>query len=389
LDLPDGKILFLTNTLGCWGETNGVEYTCRSLIEQFRQSRIPLDVVTYGPRDAVEADGPLRIYTHRPRLPLHIDSKLWIDLFFRYSALAARLSRERYSLVHSGTPDPMGVFGARLAARQGCPLVTVYHTRLDYYARVRVARYLGQRAGKAAEELMIGLLDRYYGRSDLILAPSAATREHLAKWFRPEVRLLSRGVDTEKFNPARRKRKSGAVQALYVGRVAPEKNMQLLVKVFAARPQIALRIVGDGPYLDEMKRNLPRAEYSGQLTGEPLWRAFADADMFVFPSRSETFGNVVRQAMASALPVVVTDSPGVNEQVRDGVDGMLAGDDTAFAAAVDNLASSRALRIRLGWEARHTAMRHSWENVYRELLENYYRAGELRNCRVINGGKPS
>lgn len=389
MDLADGKILLLTNTLGCWGETNGVEYTCRSLIGQFRQSRTPLDVVAYGPRDSVEAEGTVCIYTHRPRLPLRIDTKLWIDPLFRYSALAKRLGRERYSLVHSSTPDPLGVFGARIAARQGCPLVTVYHTRLDYYARARIGHYLGQRAGQAAEKLMAGLLDRYYGRSDLILAPSASMREDLAGRFQPEVRMLSRGVDTEKFNPARRRRKANAIQALYVGRVAPEKNMQLLVKVFAARPQIALRIVGDGPYLEEMKSSLPRAEFSGQLTGEPLWRAFADADMFVFPSRSETFGNVVRQAMASALPVVVTDSPGVKEQVRNGVDGLLAADDPAFAAAVDDLVSSRALRIRLGWEARHTAMRHSWENVFRELLENYSRAHELKAGRVINGGTPS
>ncbi|MCE5273150.1 glycosyltransferase [bacterium] len=382
MSLPEGRILLVTNTLGRWGETNGVEYTYRSLIEQFRHAALPLDVVTYGPHDAVESEGGLRFFTHRPRLPLRIDPTLWVDPLFRFSGLAAHLAQESYTLVHSGTPDPLGWFGARLAARQGVPLVTVYHTLLDYYARVRVGRHLGPATGKLAERAMANILNRYYGRSDLILAPSAATRSHVARLFSPQVNVLSRGVDTAQFNPARRTRREGPVQALYVGRVAPEKNMQLLEKVFSARPKIALRVVGDGPYLSRMKRSLPQAEYSGRLTGEPLWRAFADADLFVFPSRSETFGNVVRQAMASALPVVVTDGPGVSEQVRDSVDGFVAADDQAFAAAVDRLAESRSLRIHMGWEARHSAMRFGWENVFHELLEQYEVALELCRARL-------
>ncbi|MBN2287761.1 MAG: glycosyltransferase, partial [Candidatus Glassbacteria bacterium] len=329
-------ILLATNTLGKWGETNGVEYTYRNLLKEFNRARIQVDAITYGPRDNVERFGSVTVITHKPRLPLKIDPALRVDLCLGATAFARRITSRRYSLVHSATPDPLGDLAVKAAGRSECPVVSVYHTVLDYYARVRVGRVLGRAAGRAAGRLMMSVLKKHYNKSALILAPSEHTRQEISAYFSPPVEVLSRGIDTEVFSPRfrDRDRSNGRVEVLYVGRVAPEKNLDLLVEVFSRRPGIDLKVVGDGPYLDLMKRKLPRAVYTGKLTGESLSRAFANSDLFVFPSRSDSFGNVVMQAMCSGIPAVVTDSMGPKEQVKQGVTGFIATDTEEFIRAV-------------------------------------------------------
>jgi len=252
---------------------------------------------------------------------------------------------------------------------------------------------------------MMKWMQDYFNKSDMILAPSQATKIEISGYFRPEIGILSRGVDIQRFNPAFRDRgkdadyqgeigpsdgtdtivrgaecedKDREVRALYVGRVAPEKNLKLLVDIFSDLKDIHLTVVGDGTYLSEMRQLLPDAEFTGKLVGTDLSRAYANGDFFVFPSRTETFGNVVLEAMSSGLPVVVTDSEAPKELVENGVTGIISSSDDAFRGAVERLAEDAPLRERMGRAAREYTETRSWEAVFGSLLESYQSVLERR-----------
>jgi len=150
------------------------------------------------------------------------------------------------------------------------------------------------------------------------------------------------------------------------------------VEVFRSRPDVELKVVGDGPWLNEMRRRLPGAAYTGKLTGEPLWRAFANGDFFVCPAHSDTFGNVVIQGLSSGIPAVVTDSMGPKEQIIHGETGFVASSDEEFARCVDTLAGDPELCRRMGRAARAEAEEHTWEKVFGRLMDQYRMAIELR-----------
>ena len=377
------KVLLVTNTLGQWGETNGIEYTYRNLLREFNSAGIPVDVLTYGPKDSFDGEGSVRVITHRPRLPVRIYSTLWIDLAVGASDIARRIYGSRYSVVHSATPDTLGMIAVKVAESCGCPLISVYHTALEYYAKSHVSYMLGDYAGEAAGYLTEQLVRWYYNHSDLILAPSGYIRDEISSWLESPVDILSRGIDIDQFSPAHRivdpERK--LPQALYVGRVAPEKNLALLVDIFKERDNVTLNVVGDGPYLSEMKRQLPDAEFAGKLTGLQLSRAYANADFFVFPSESDTFGNVVLQAKSSGLPVVVSDKMGPKEQVSHGVNGFVATDCDQFAEAVDKLIENSELRKKMGKSAREDAENYTWPRVFERLMQHYEHAISLNRFR--------
>jgi len=413
------RVLLVTATLGKWGETNGVVNTYLNLIPQFKRKNIALDVLTYGPEDAVEEDGRITIRTRRPRVPVKVDEDLIIDSDFSLLGLSKELSENDYSVVHSATPDLLGYLALQVARNCDCPLVSAFHTSLSDYAEIRTkeifdgyaeklsggildnqlnpfydlspvsdlagtittitGNIFGSLAGKITGGVMTKWLQLYFNSSALILAPSDYTRKEIMKTFRPRVEVFSRGVDTVKFSPGHRTRRPDArrPRALYVGRVAPEKNLKLLVDTFSDRPDVQLTVVGDGPYLEEMKRELPGAEYTGKLSGEYLYTAYANGDFFVFPSRTDTFGNVVLEAMSSGLPVIVTDSMAPKEQVRDGETGFIAGTDEELADAVDILAKDSQLRDEMRCAARAYAEERTWDTVFDTLLDQYELARRL------------
>jgi len=375
------RVLITVGFLGHFGETDGVVTTYRNLLPFFERRGPDLDVVAYGPEDRTEDHGRVRLHVHRPRLPVRVDPRRWVDLAFSQTALARTLARTPYSLVQSSTPDPMGLWARGVARRQAVPFVAVYHTALAEYAAIRGGQAAGALVGGVMGRVMGAWMRAYYGRADLILAPSETVRAELAATLRPPAAVLSRGVDSRAFHPDRRTRGHGRVRALYVGRVAPEKNLDLVARVFAARPDIDLTIVGDGPSVPDLREALPSATFTGRLMGEPLAQAYADADFFVFPSRTDTLGNVVLEAMASGLPVVVSDAMGPKELVRHGETGFVMGTDAEFAAAVDMLTASAGMRRTMGAAARRYAETRSWEAIFEQLL-GYYEQSRAKRMVV-------
>ncbi len=390
------RLLLVTNTLGRWGETNGVEYTYNNLIPQFSSAGIPVDLIAYGAKNSYEQAGTVNIIEWRPHIPVRYDAELRVDFdpFFRFEKLGKRIANTRYSMVHSATPDTLGLFAWAIARRQRCARISVYHTVVDDFAQHRMEKVLGKYVGKISRKVVWKYLRWYYNKSDLVLAPSNHTKEFLRNNLHAEVEIFARAIDTDKFNPKYRDRGDNKVQILYVGRVAPEKNLDMLIEVEKLLrkyneqnngnyPEYYFTIVGDGIYLDTLKQKFPGAHYTGKLTGESLYRAFANGDIFVFPSRTDTFGNVVIQSMSSGLPVVVTDSMGPKEQVVEGKTGFVASTTEQFAQAVHRLLCNHDLRRRMGKAALESARQHSWNGVFRTLLDQYERAYEIH--RRIHG----
>jgi phosphatidylinositol alpha 1,6-mannosyltransferase len=365
------RVLITVGFLGHFGETDGVVTTYRNLIPRFVRWGEPVDIVAYGPRDDVQSFGRLRMIVHRPRLPLRVDPNRWIDLAFSATRLGRELARTRYDVVQSSTPDPMGLWARAVARRQGCPFIALYHTALGQYAAIRGEHAAGRVAGWLMGEVVEGWLRRYFDSADVVLAPSESVRADLMTTLRAPVEVLSRGVDSVAFHPDKRGARGDGVRALYVGRVAPEKNLDLLARVFAPPADTMLTIVGDGPSRAELRGRLPGATFTGRLDGERLAQAYADSDFFVFPSHTDTLGNVVLEAMASGLPAVVSESMGPKELVRHGETGFVAGTDEEFAAAVRTLATD-PLRCRaMGRAARAFAETRSWKTIFEQLLGGY------------------
>jgi len=193
-----------------------------------------------------------------------------------------------------------------------------------------------------------------------------------------KIKILPRGLDTELFSPERRSEAfrtqyglpASKPLVLYVGRISKEKDLDILAECYAAlAPQAHFALVGDGPYVEELKRRMPNARFTGYLAGEALATAYASADVFLFPSTTDTFGNVVIEAMACGLPNVVSDMGGPKELVEDGVTGFVTRslDATAFTSAARKLIEDPSLRSRMGSNAREAVRDRSWSGAFRKF----------------------
>jgi len=321
-----------------------------------------------------------------PDADLHIDVPSIPFPFYPELRVAAppgpwemgRLRAFAPDIVHVATEFGIGWAGAAFADANHIPLVTSFHT--DFPA------YLSGYGFGGLERLAWDYLRAFHRRARVTFCPSHATLAQLKDaGFRNSVRIWSRGVDAVNFTPARR---SGAVRSaiapgarrilLYVGRLAPEKRLDVLLDAFPIVHEqirdVALVIVGHGPAADELRRRQAHGvHFTGYLTGEALADAYAAADAFVFPSDTETFGNVVVEALASGLPVISANRGGVTDTVRPGVNGLLvpAGDTAAFADAMLRLLADDRLHATLAANARAGALERNWNRVFDELFREY------------------
>jgi glycosyltransferase involved in cell wall biosynthesis len=295
------------------------------------------------------------------------------------AAARARLAAHAPELIHVATPDPAGLAAQRLARRRRLPVVASFHTNYGAYLRY-------YRAGWLAGALW-GHLRRFYAPCRLVLVPSPSMLAELrARGFRGDLRLWVRGVDAEVFHPRHRdlawRRRlgigDGEVAVAFVSRLVREKGLDAFAAACEelARRGIAHRrlIVGAGPERARLARRLPDAVFTGQLEGADLARAYASADVFCFPSETETFGNVTLEAMAAGIPTVCADAPGSRQLVEDGASGFLA-PSGALAGPLARLVADPALRARAAEAARARAETFSWEasmvqldGLYREAL---------------------
>ncbi len=290
--------------------------------------------------------------------------------------LLARSWREAPpDLVHVVTEGPLGWSALHAARNLGIPVTSSFHTNFQGYA----AHY---GAGLMTKAVM-AYLRYFHNRTRLTIVPTTQMRDELsAKGFR-NLAVVGRGVDVERFSPAHRSESlranfgahAGSPVILHVGRLAPEKNLKLLFDAFAKirdrRPDARLVVVGDGPERERLAREHPDCCFTGMLTGRALAEHYASADLFLYPSLTETFGNVTVEAMASGLAVVAYDYAAAREHIRHMENGVCVpfGHANSFAEMASAIAGSPSCMRMLQREARATALGLDWDGVFDLFLE--------------------
>lgn len=300
-------------------------------------------------------------------------------------AFRRAIERFRPDVVHVVDPMMLGAAGVVWSRRLGIPVVSSYHTNLAAYCRSFHLAALEQPTWNYRRAL--------HNAAAITLCPSPSTATALAARGFEHLAVWPRGVDTAQFTPDRRDeawrrgilRDPTRVMVLYVGRLSHEKNLVALMDAFRALPPKSdahLVLVGDGPARADLERTLADANvtFTGYLRGDALARAYASADIFAFPSQTETFGQVVLEAMASGLPVVGFAAEGVRDLVVDGETGVLVSplDRGGFSQALALLVGSKSLRERLGAGAVTRARRYRWEDALETLIEHYLRTARPR-----------
>jgi len=272
-------------------------------------------------------------------------------------------------LVHVATEGPLGASAIRTARRLGIPVTSSFHTNFDQYTRDYRIGWL--------RPLVSAWLRRVHNQTLRTFVPTHDLHARLAAEGYANLRLLSRGVDTGLFNPARRDESlrttwgvsAGDPVVLHVGRMAAEKNYPLLFRAFdalkAAAPRARLVLVGDGPLLATYQRMRPDAVFTGFYTGINLARHFASGDIYLHASSTETFGNVITEALASGLALSAFNYAAAREFVRHEVTGLVAplGDEAGFLGNATRLGQDFDLRQRLGASAPTAIKTHSWDLV--------------------------
>jgi glycosyltransferase involved in cell wall biosynthesis/predicted metal-dependent phosphoesterase TrpH len=293
------------------------------------------------------------------------------------TAAVQTLTEGAFDLIHVCSPGPAGIAGALVSRGIGVPLVGSYHTELTAYA--------GLRSGdRRVTDAMGAVVGTFYRTCDLVLSPSPASDATLARLGVQSGRTerWDRGVDSARFDPSLRGPLGppGAVNVLYVGRISHEKGADLLADVFerahARDSRLRLVLVGGGPEEARLRARVgERGEFLGWLEGDALARAYASADVFLFPSRTDTFGQVILEAQASGLAVVAAAAGGPLSLIEDRASGLLRQPDAAaLADAVLELAAQPRLRARLARGGLESVATRTWDRALERLASAYDRA---------------
>jgi glycosyltransferase involved in cell wall biosynthesis/predicted metal-dependent phosphoesterase TrpH len=300
------------------------------------------------------------------------------------SAAVQTIADGSFDLIHVCSPGPVGIVGALVSRGLGVPLLGSYHTELTAYAGLRSGEQ------RVAQAMALGVAT-FYGACDLVLSPSPASDATLAGIgvAAEKVARWDRGVDTERFGPELREdglrelaargeaKPEHSIDVLYAGRITREKGADLLADAFlrarAREPRLRLVLVGGGPEQERLRERVGEAaHFRGWLDGERLARAYASADIFLFPSRTDTFGQVVLEAQASGLPVIAVAEGGPLSLIEQRVSGLLcAADANALANAVLELAGTPELRNRLARGGLAAVRERTWEQALQRLGDGY------------------
>jgi glycosyltransferase involved in cell wall biosynthesis len=376
------RVAFLPDT---FHEVNGVAHTSRHLEAFARRRQIPFLSIHAGPASESSVDGSVvTLQLERGPARFALDSNLDYDPFLmRYAGrVQAALQEFKPDLLHLTGPGDMGMLGYWLGLTMRIPLVISWHTSLHEYAGRRLERLTGclgdgtsHAMGAAAQGLSLQVLRAFYRQANLVMAPNQELIDLTRKLTNKPVHLMKRGVDTALFNPAKRSRSGGPFQVGYVGRLTPEKNVRFLAEVgrrLSHGPsEFEIVIVGEGNESGWLKQHVPNVRLTGVLRGEELARAYADLDLFAFPSMTDTYGNVILEAMASGVPCVVTNSGGPKFLVADGVSGLVASNNGEFIDFVETIARTSAVHRQMRAAAREFALKQSWDSVFEGVYDAY------------------
>ncbi len=370
-------------------EINGVAHTSRQFEAFVRKHNLPFLMVRAGRRNPrLLVEGNLTtLELPRGAFGFALEKDLTFDAgYARHLPLILRTLREfQPEIIHITGPSENGILAVIIANHLHIPLVASWHTNVHEYAARRATWLLRRFRNRRQEEEAADLIERsalyfsgrFYSIAKVLFAPNAGLCRLLEKETGRPCFLMQRGVDAQVFSPSWRQRRPGddAFILGFVGRLSIEKNVALLAQVqkdltATGFTNFRFLIVGHGAKEPWLREHLPGAEFPGVLRGEALSRAYANMDLFVFPSHTDTFGNVVLEALASGVPAIVTPDGGPPSIVCDGVTGFIVRDED-FASAAARIMADPSLHANMRQAARNDGLSASWDSVFEAVYDGY------------------
>merc|ERR1711879_722456 len=368
----------------------GVAHTLGQLVKGMRSAGITVQVIRprQNKADRTRTEGDLATVT-LPGLPIpgYAELRFGIPLIGRISSA---LANSQPQVVYVATEGPMGWAAVRAATKAGLPVLSGFHTNFHQY--IRHYRLAG------LEKLAYRYLRYFHNLTTGTLVPTRTQRDELDAHGFKNVQVLARGVDSSAFSPSHRRtglRQQWGVSdndlvLLYVGRIAGEKNLNLALatyqRLLTTDERIKMVLVGDGPELASIRHQFPEIICCGMKRGQELAEHYASGDIFLFPSKTDTFGNVVTEAMASGLAVISFDYAAGHEHISTGHNGMLApfGEDEAFIQHAETLSDSPNLLKRIRHESRLHSEGISWQSIVEEFIQ---RLSSAQSEMIQNGNR--
>jgi phosphatidylinositol alpha 1,6-mannosyltransferase len=369
-------------------EVNGVAHTSRHFEAFARRRNLPFLCVRAGDRaQSLTEDGNVwTLELPRGMLSFALEKDLRFDpAFIRHvPVIEDVLARFKPDLIHMTGPSEVGMLAAGLAAALELPLAASWHTNVHEYAARRSEWFLrmlpklqAEATEHKIEDLALAFAARFYANAQVLFAPNPTLCALLERTTGRPCFLMPRGVDAELFHPANRTRSADDRTFVlgFVGRLSIEKNVALLATIRQELEQMGIQdfrfmVVGHGAEEGWLREHLPRAEFTGVLKGKALSEAYANMDLFVFPSHTDTFGNVVLEALASGVPAIVTPDGGPCTIIRDGQTGRIVADEE-FATAVAGVLRNPAQHAAMRQAARPYALTMSWDAVFDGVYAAY------------------
>ncbi len=368
--------------------------TSKRLIAYAQRNGYPFLCVHAGKKTEEKTDGSVEyLALKRSPIAFTMDEDLAYDpLFQRHVRRVQRKITEfKPDVIHITGLNDVSITGAYLAWKLQLPLVGSWHTNIHEFAASRLMRLfrfipknaLAKMTGFAERKILDGAV-LYYKMPKVVLSPNQELVDLLGSGTGRISRLMTRGVDIEKFSPAKRTVQDGKFRLGFVGRLRAEKNVRLLVDMEkellkAGRNNFEFLVVGEGNEREHLEQNLKHAVFTGFLDGERLSEAYANMDVFIFPSETDAFGNVAQEANASGVPAIVTNMGGPKFIVRHGETGFIAESLADFVKFSTELMDDGEKRERMRASAREFATSRSWDSVFASVYDAY------RECIRIEG----
>jgi glycosyltransferase involved in cell wall biosynthesis len=378
-------------------EINGAAMTSQKLTGFARKRGYPFLCIHAGKKTEVTTDGNyVDLSLKRSPLSFTLDEDLKYDPFFNrhLKKVRSELKKFRPDVIHITGLNDVSIIGVWLAHKFKIPLVGSWHTNVHEFAATRLDKMFSF-LPDSFRHLLTGFAERkildgtilYYKIPKVILAPNDELIKLLAEGTNRQVRLMTRGVDTETYSPAKRTARDGVFRFGFVGRLRAEKNVRMLAslekKLFeAGKTNFKFSIIGEGNEREWLTKNMTTAELPGFLEGDKLSEAYANIDVFVFPSETDAFGNVIQEANASGVPALVTALGGPKFIVRHGENGFIAEsleDFVKFSLELMNNPEKLAIMKRA---SREFALSRSWDSVFEKVYDSYEEAYTRRSSQI-------
>ncbi|WP_066320255.1 glycosyltransferase family 1 protein [Bacillus sp. FJAT-29814] len=376
------KIAIFTDTFD--PDINGVAQTLKRLTNYFAEQKITFKVFAPTSNGEEYISAHIHRFTSLPFF-LYPECRLAVPNLLEIKSIVEDFSPD---LIHVATPFSIGLCGVYLAKKCNIPLVGSYHTNFDRYLQYYGMPYLSKIVWK--------YMHWFHRPFEKIFVPSIDTYQQLKQHGFTNLEIFPRGVDCKLFHPdydtvavKSLYRSQGKHLLTYVGRLAPEKDPETLLAVAKSMPaelneKIQWLIIGDGPLREKLEAQAPtNVIFTGYLNGKSLAQAYSASDLFVFPSSTETFGNVVLEALASGIPVIGANSGGVKNIIKSGENGILCtpGNVEEFTKAIIHLINNSSIRKQMGMAGRNYALTQSWNRIFENLIWQYTEVIEEQNER--------